>query len=83
MVRATHAVYNTAGDREAPYLVLRSGASRHDRAIGHLVDGTQVRRLGEERHSRGTWYQIEVLSGTYRGRTGWAHSNWLDEVDSR
>lgn len=72
---ATHVVFNTWHDRQAPYLALRSGASKDDAQLAELVDGTEVVELERS----GKWLLVKVLSGPAEGKEGYAHGYHLHD----
>ncbi len=70
---ATHEVYGTAADEDAPWLSLRSRRHRKSRLVARMPDNTRVKLLRRGR----TWWKVKVVGGTYDRRTGWAHRKWL------
>ncbi|GEM_PF-3063383 len=73
---ATHVVHQTAADEDAPWLALRGRPRTSSKLRVKMTDGTRVKvyRLYRE------WARIRILSGPSKGRRGWAHSRWLDEL---
>lgn len=73
---ATHEVYGTAADEEAPWLALRARRSRRSRLVAKMPDHTRVKLLAR---SRG-WMKVKVVVGELAGSKGWAHGKWLRAV---
>ena len=74
---ATHVVYNTETDDDAPWLALRSRPRTRARLRAKMSDGTKVKVY---RQRRG-WARVRVMSGPHKGRRGWAHNGWLQTLD--
>jgi serine/threonine protein kinase len=78
MSKATHQVFNTWKDTREPWLNLRRSANQKAGIVAQMKDGVQVRLLD----TSGTqWYKVQVLTGEFAGKTGWAHSKWLRTLD--
>lgn len=58
----------------ASTLNLRSGPSTDDTVVGSIPEGCLVTLLGE---TQGAWEKVD-----YRGTVGWAHSDYLSNVQS-
>ncbi|MCO4763865.1 MAG: hypothetical protein KC502_20295 [Myxococcales bacterium] len=70
---ATHEVFNTSGDDEAPWLALRSRPHHRSKLLSEMSDDTQLRKVG----SRGKWWKVRIVGGEDDGVVGWANRRWI------
>lgn len=70
---ALYEVFNTASDRKAPYLALRSRPDRKSNELGQLNDGTQLKVVNRF----GSWQFVQVTSGPLQGKEGFVYGKYL------
>lgn len=73
---ASHEVFDTSSDIDAPWLALRSRPHRRGKLLAEMSDDTGVRVVAR----RGTWWKIRIVGGEDDGLVGWAHKRWIRRV---
>ena len=80
---ASHVVCKTAKDTKAPWLCLRHEpiSQKNKKCFAELPDGTQLNE--RKRNKKGTWSQVDVLSGKDKGKNGWVYNKFLCQVATK